>query len=229
MYGQKCRQRVAPIKTISAGATHCCGFTLLELLVALAIFAVLSAMAYGGLNSVMRSRQGVEVKAQRLADVQTALTIMERDLEQTLPRAVRDQYGDPTKIFQVSSYGDYKLEFTRAGWNNPFPSEKRIRSLMQRVAYGVKENQLLRTYWFDLDRGYESPSFETVLLDKVKAMDLRFVDQELEWQNDWPVLGSKQVLPNAVEVTLDVEGLGHITRLFRLPAQPEIQQSNSSK
>ena len=173
MYGHLTRHKLTRKTVVSPGVAHCSGFTLLELMVALAIFAVLSAMAYGGLNSIMRSRQGVEVKAARLAEVQTALTIIERDIEQTLPRAVRDQYGDTTKIFQASSYGDYKLEFTRAGWNNPFPSEKRIRSLMQRVAYGVKDNQLLRTYWFDLDRGYESPSFETVLLDKVNALEMR--------------------------------------------------------
>jgi general secretion pathway protein J len=70
------------------------GFTLLELLVALAIFAVLATMAYAALNSVLTARKQVEAKSARLSALQTALMIMERDVEQAVPRGIRDEFGD---------------------------------------------------------------------------------------------------------------------------------------
>lgn len=196
------------------------GFTLLELLVALAVFGILSAMSYGGLNSVMRARQGVDRQAELLAQLQKAFTIIGKDLEQVVARSVRDSYGEEKVAMQAVDYEQNQLEFTRTGWNNPFPSKKRVRSMLQRVAYGLKEGRLLRIYWFDLDLSYDSPAFETVLLEQVAAFELRFVDGDREWQREWPVLGSDgKVLPRAVEVTIEIERLGRISRLFRIPAQ----------
>ena len=198
--------------------SKCAGFTLLELLIALTVFAVMSAMAYGGLSSVMRARQGVDEKADRLAKVQTALMIISRDIEQTVNRTIRDQYGDEQKVMASLDYGDNKLEFTRTGWNNPFPNKKRVRSMLQRVAYSLKDEKLKRIYWFDLDRSYDSQPFETVLLDHVKAFDLRFVDQKLEWQTKWPADLSPAPLPRAIEVTIDIDQLGRITQLYPVAA-----------
>ncbi len=198
------------------------GFTLLELLVALAVFAVLSAMAYSGLQSVLRAREGTRVQSERLVALQTAFAWFGKDLEQTQARAVRNPYGETLKPFGAANEQDYQIEFTRAGWSNPFPSEKRQRSYLQRVAYGVRDKQLLRKYWFDLDRDYESPAFETPLLDGISALEFRFVDANLQYQTQWPPLGSTEVLPQAVEVTFDLDGVGKVTRLFRLATPGKI-------
>ena len=65
------------------------GFTLIELMIALAIFAVLSAMTYGGLRAVLNARNQSDQQAERLATLQTALVIMGRDIEQATPRSIR--------------------------------------------------------------------------------------------------------------------------------------------
>ncbi len=193
------------------------GFTLLELIVALSVFAIMSAMAYNGLQSVLRARDGSKAQAERLVALQTALNWFARDLEQAQLRPIRDPYGEAHKPLIAENTQDFPLEFTRAGWSNPFPSEKRQRSYLQRVAYGVREKHLLRKYWFDLDRDYESPSFETDLLEGVTALEFRFVDRNLQYQTQWPPIDGNDPLPQAVEVTVEMEGLGKITRLFRLP------------
>jgi len=199
---------------------RCRGFTLIELIVAMAVFSVMATMAYSGLQSVLDARARTEQHAQQLAALQTAFFWLGKDIEQAVPRSVRDPYGEPIKPLQAEQTAEYNLELTHAGWSNPFASEKRQRSFLQRVAYGVHEKKLLRKYWFDLDREYNSATFETVLLEGVTTMELRYVDKSLQWQAQWPVLGSKDVLPLAVEVSLDIEGIGKIARLFRLPEAP---------
>jgi len=79
---------------------------------------------------------------------------------------------------------------------------------------------LVRKYWFDLDREHNSATFETVLLEGVSTLEMRYVDTNLQWQAQWPPVGSKEVMPLAVEVSLDIEGLGKISRLFRVPGGP---------
>ncbi len=193
------------------------GFTLLELLVALSIFALVSALAYGGLSSVMQARTVTAIHSDQMARLQKAFNIMSRDLEQANGRAIRDSYGTAQSGFAASDYGGNALEFTRGGWNNPFPSAKRIRSYQQRVAYRVEEKNLMRVYWFDLDLDYDSPKFEAPVLAGVQGMELRFLDRDKKWQTGWPPQGSEdQVLPRAVEVTLDLETLGKVSRLFLL-------------
>lgn len=195
------------------------GFTLMELLVAVAVFAVMSAMAYGGLNTVMKARSGMVEHSDRLVSLQKTFTIMGRDIEQTIARDIRDQYGDSKDMLRSQTYEDIKLELTHGGWRNPFPSEKRVRSTLQRTGYKFTEGKLIRLYWYDLDRGYESKPLESVLLENVKSFELRFVDEKKQWQTSWPKLNSKEPMPIGVEVTVELEGLGKVVRLFRVPAR----------
>ena len=196
------------------------GFTLIELIVAMAVFSVMATMAYSGLQSVLDARERTQQFAQRLAALQTAFFWLGKDIEQAVPRGVRDQYGERVKALQAEQTAEYSLELTHAGWSNPFASEKRQRSLLQRVAYGVHEKKLMRKYWFDLDREHNSATFETVLLEGVSTLEMRYVDSSFQWQTQWPPLGSKDVMPLAIEVSVDIEGLGKISRLFRVPGGP---------
>ena len=93
------------------------GFTLLELLVALAIFAVLSALAYGGLKSMLDAKNQVAAEAEKLARLQTALAMIERDLEQATARPIRDQFGERQPAMTATSGHDQVVEWTRNGWN----------------------------------------------------------------------------------------------------------------
>lgn len=204
-----------------------CGFTLLELLVALSIFAVLTTMAYGGLRSVLDTRAVSQRQATQLAQIQMAFTFMERDIEQAVDRPVRDAYGSaPTKSkpLQGVEKGTPLLELTRAGWRNPSGAP---RSNLQRIAYQVKDKRLLRLSWNVLDQAPDSAPQETVLLENVKAAELRFFDKKLAAQRHWPVDNLTAVpppqnagqppqrMPRAIEISVDIDGWGRITRLFR--------------
>ena len=194
------------------------GFTLLELLVALGIFAILAAMAYSGLNSVMTARQVTNQHADRLSQLQMAFLWLGRDVEQAIDRPIRDEYGVVQLAMLGVETGRYQLELTRTGWRNP---AGRARSHLQRVAYGVREGDLVRAYWNVLDRAQDSEPLESVMLDGVEKLELRFLNASNSWQDSWPSsqLGGapSSVPPKAVEVTLETKAEGRITRLFRVP------------
>lgn len=200
------------------------GFTLLELLVALAVFAIMSIAAYSGLSNVLFTRAAVEMENRRLAMTQLAFHRLGQDLEQVIPRSVRDEYGEPEPALRGNIQDSEALLFTRAGWDNPLGQP---RANLQRVAYRLREGRIWRLHWDALDRGGLAEPREIMLLDRVRALRLRFLDQDDAWRNDWPPPadglndpGRKpkpDLLPRAVEISLTLEDWGEITRLLLLP------------
>jgi general secretion pathway protein J len=198
------------------------GFTLLEILIALAIFALLAVMAYSGLSSVLRTREITDARADALNQLVMANRLLARDLEQVVPRPIRDEYGDTQPPLLGGSTIGRIIELTRGGWRNP---AGQLRSTLQRVAYRVDEESLIREYWVTLDRAQESEPLEQTLLDGVQSVTLRFLDDKQTWHTEWPPLGLNEAdnagelnLPLATEVTLEIEGWGEIRWLFRMPA-----------
>jgi len=200
------------------------GFTLLELLVALAVFAIMSIAAYSGLSNVLFTRAAVETENHRLAMTQLAFHRLEQDLEQVIPRSVRDEYGEPQPALCGNIQDSEALLFTRAGWDNPLGQP---RANLQRVAYRLREGRLWRLHWDVLDRGGLAELREIMLLDRVRELRLRFLDQDDAWRNDWPPPADNlsdserkpkpDLLPRAVEISLTLEDWGEITRLLLLP------------
>lgn len=193
------------------------GFTLLEMLVALAIFAIIGIASYSGLRSVLQARVSIEAESQRLAQVQMALYFLERDIEQILFRPIRDEYGQVQPALAGDENNDPLLEFTRSGWDNPLQQQ---RARLQRVHYRLTQNTLLRGYWQTLDRGANNAIRETELLTRIDGVQIRFLAADNRWQRRWPPADQTEAataeLPRALEITLELNDWGEITRLFRL-------------
>jgi len=209
---------------------HCYGLTLVELLVALAIFSILATLAYGGLNSVLNTREAVKVESTRLANVQRSFVRLARDFGQISPRAVRDGYGDvqPAVLSGVDKYNYVKhnfltgddteqeakvlVEFTVAG-KRLLPAQQH--SSLQRVAYAVNAKELLRLNWAVLDRAQDSEPYVTSILSGIENIAFRFLGADGEWRDDWPGdAGALQTLPLAIEISFEVEQWGTLRRVF---------------
>ena len=198
------------------------GFTLLELLVSLSIFALIGVMAYGGLQSVMTQLGRTGEASQQLADLQKVYRIMQRDLEQIVDRKIRNEYGD-TIDGLVGGRGFTGVEFSRAGHPNPAGF---LRSDLQRVAYVPDQDTLLRQTWRVLDRAQDSRPDEQVLVEGLSRFTMRFLGAGKEWLETWPpsVTGSSgtaAALPRAVEVELELDNYGVVYWIFRLPQEFE--------
>jgi general secretion pathway protein J len=194
------------------------GFTLLELLIALAIFSVVAVLAYGGLGTVLEQQHQTEEGAERLEILQKTYLIVQRDIEQAVVRAVRDQFGDVQPRLAGGAAG---LEFTRGGWPNPLG---RPRSTLQRVGYALEEQELVRYSWLVLDRAQDSEPVQQVLAGDITGLVLRYLDGANNWQEQWPPEATADSsgatateLPRAIEVTLEHEYYGEIRWLFRVP------------
>src|SRR5580658_1720911 len=106
------------------------GFTLLEVLIALFVFSILSLVLTGALRSVINTQSGTEKNAQRLRTMQLALLVLSRDIEQTVGRPVFGSTGQEEAAF----FGDAKsFTFTHAGFANPASTV--LRSTLQRTSY----------------------------------------------------------------------------------------------
>ena len=200
------------------------GFTLLELIVVLAVFGVFSTMAYGGLNYVLKARKSIEQQLDRSAEWQKAFQRIRNDLELAVPRAARDGFGQPQAAFVFEQFGA-RIEFTRSGWRNPLSQP---RASLERVVYRYddRSHELLRETWRTLDRAEQSEPVKLVLLSQIDDARWRFMDSNRQFQDRWPpqstgtASANNLLLPKAIELTLESKDYGEIVWLLRPGVEP---------
>lgn len=192
------------------------GFTLLEVLIAVAIFAVVGVMAYGGLQAVLTQQVIARENADRFREIQFAVQQLSRDLYQLQPRPVREQLGDGERsALLADARNRYPVEFTRGGWSNPLGQP---RAAVQRVAYELDDDRLVRLHWFVPDHTLAEEPIEREILDGVREFRLRFFSAG-DWADEWPpgLAGQDPTrLPTAIEFTIELEDWGEIRRLIEI-------------
>lgn len=195
------------------------GFTLVEVMVAVFIFGILAMLAYGGYNQLARQSDIVDSNAGRSRAIQSAMQRMSEDFAMIEPRPVREPLGESIEpALRSDARTEMLAELTRSGWSNPAGVS---RSTLQRVAYRLEDNKLQRAYWNALDRTMTAEPTAATLLDKVRTVSFRFMDQNQSWHEQWPPLGysgpdAARLRPIAVEITLDLEDWGKVVRLVEV-------------
>jgi general secretion pathway protein J len=196
------------------------GFTLVEIMIAVLIAAILAVMSFGAMQQALRNRDRIRTHQLRLQALQFTLRSFVQDLSQLTPRPVREPLGAG---YQPAIAGGTELAFTRAGWMNPAGIE---RSNLQRVRYVLRDGKLYREYWMVLDAQLYPEPVSRLLLDKVRTFTVRYMNDGHTWQDSWPPPpqnGSTRTQaelawrPLAVEVTLELEDFGRLTRLVEVP------------
>jgi general secretion pathway protein J len=200
------------------------GFTLVEILVAIAIAAILATMAFTAMSEAMQNRERIKQAQQRLTDLQFAVRSLVQDFSQLAPRPVRVPFGegyDAAVLAQLGTFSEVLL--TRAGWTNPAGLS---RSGLQRVRYAVRDGVLYRDYWLALDAQPEPQPVQRALMDGVEGFTIRYMNDGRQWQDNWPPpqpdaenqMRYMRWRPIAVEITLRLRDWGTITRIVEVPA-----------
>jgi general secretion pathway protein J len=201
------------------------GFTLLELLVALFIAALMFAMGYSAIRQAADSREVLQQQQARMLEVQTAMRVLEQDFMQLAPRPVRAPVGYSWQpALQATATSQPVVSLTRSGWTNPNGLQ---RPGLQRVAYFYENGTLRREYWTVLDPTQSNTTVKRDLISRLKAVQFRFMDPSKAWQDQWPQLTATQGAfqqqitlrgrPIAVEITLDTEDMGKLVRILEIP------------
>jgi len=219
------------------------GFTLLELLIALSIFAVVSLMAFEGIAAILRAEERIGAQQERLREIDRAIALIARDFQDIAPRRVR-LADDEVQAPLVLDGRARRVLLTRSGWSNPAELK---RSGFQRVRYEVANQTLSRSYWLTLDPAGNDPAIVAPLLDRVVDFEVR-VRAAGEWTDTWPQevavavpapvdpnapqvvpqpptteteVEEPRLLPEAIEVTMEVEDFGRIRRLVVIEPETE--------
>ena len=218
--------------TSDVNSSRSAGFTLIEVLIALAITAFVATIAYNSLSTVLTGVESARQTAQRSYEINRAWMIISRDLRQFVPRPVRDEFGETEPAMLGGRAARYALAFTRAGWFNP---NEVARSELQRVDYRVEDNALWRDSYAVLDRAPDTQAQSVKLLDNVESLDTAFLGALSEvrpgddgvaletrnWSENWVADTSTPDAslppPVAVELRLYLEDWGEMRRLYALP------------
>ena len=191
------------------------GFTLIEILVALFIFAVVGLISAQLLGRTVNAYEVLDDRGQRLSQIHRAMLVVERDMLQFRNRPIRMAQGEPLPALMIGDEG--ALSMTRGGWRNPL---QRPRSELQRVGYRIQEEKLVRAYWPVLDRrGDEEPISQT-LLEGVEDLEFFAIDQNGQEHKFWPPrsgqgVGQLQIAGLVLRVSMVPVGI--VERVWEVP------------
>jgi general secretion pathway protein J len=208
------------------------GFTLVEVLIAMAITAFVSVLSYQTLSTALAGIESARTESERLREINRAFTVLSRDVRQMTNRPVRDEFGQMASAVSGGELARDPLRLTRSGWHN---STGAPRSTLQRVAYRLEEDKLLRLSYPVLDRTTAIEPTETVLIDGVEVFELRFLpsvnalevdrNQVIDrrfWQENWvaDVGFTDKIIdpPAAIEVRVILSDWGELERLYVMPS-----------
>jgi general secretion pathway protein J len=242
------------------------GFTLIEVMVALLILGIMSALGYGTYRAARISAERTEESLQRSREIEFGMRMMEQDFAQMVPRPVRDLLGQQRvpalkgssgigtlspdagagassgsssgmsfagQNFSSQSFNSGSalggnsstsvasmVELTRAGWSNTAGQQ---RGTLQRVSYSLVNDVLKRSYQVNLDTVQGNQPVVQDLFTGIKAIQLRYLDNNQTWQSQWPPATQLQsptigqLRPAAVEVIIEFKDWGKIRRIIEVP------------
>lgn len=186
------------------------GFTLVELLITLLIFGMLSAAGVALLSFSVRSQEMAGARLADMAALRRAGALITSDLAQAVVRTTRSETGSVRPAFVGGSGGEgaLSLSFVRRGWEN---ADGAPRSSLQKVEYGLVEDRLERRVYRYVDGAGPQPP--AVLIEGVASLRLRYRDNDGEWRDRWDAR-EQAATPMAVEMLFDMGEAGTVRQVF---------------
>jgi general secretion pathway protein J len=186
------------------------GFTLVEMLIALAIFGMLSAAGVALLSVSVKAQETASAHLDRLAELRKAGALLASDLGQAAGRVSRDEEGRPHPAFYGGSGAEegVLLGLVRRGWDNEAGAP---RASLQKVEYRLTGGRLERLAYPHVDGS--GPMAPSVLAEGLSAIRLRYRDKNGEWRDRWDPTQATD-MPRAVEIVVETERAGSVRQLF---------------
>lgn len=189
-----------------------CGFTLIEILIALAILALVAVLGYRALASLTDSEMRLTAEAQHWRALDGLFARLEADMRQAQPREVRTGAAtEPALLGNVDPLGNAELRFSRAG--PEFGIEPG--SAGQRIGYRLREGTVEVLYWPHFDQPANVLPAAYMLATGIAQFRIAYLDSRGAWRDRWPALG-EPALPRALRVELTLAGGEAVDRWMAL-------------
>lgn len=197
------------------------GLTLVELLVAMLVFAFVASVSVYALRLSVEARDQLATADRRIAEIEIARIMLKEDLAQIVDRPVRDEFGDQASAaFRGGTEMRLRnpvpgetpmIGLVRGGWSNP--GAEAPRSSLQYVEYLEKDGALVRRIRPYLDDARGQPHFDRVLISDARDIEARFLAGEtrgeLDWAASWPLPG-RAGAPRAVSLAFESARFGRL-------------------
>ncbi len=203
---------------------HQFGFTLIELMVGLAIFSLLGSACYQFLRSMTQSQASLQAAAEQRGDLVKAFIVIDQDMRHLIPRSVR-RMGSEGRLPALDGRNESGFEFSRTG----FPMRNSVHLVgARRVNYFIQSEKeiptLYREVYAALDRVEATPVYRQELLQGASKLKLRFMDDEGQWTSRWPAEGKSEddtadqiaELPRGIEISIDMSSGQTLQRFISL-------------
>ncbi|HTP51073.1 MAG TPA: prepilin-type N-terminal cleavage/methylation domain-containing protein [Anaeromyxobacteraceae bacterium] len=188
------------------------GFTLIEVMIAIAITAVVAAMTLGAFQRAHALRLAVEEQDERVSGARTALSRMSREVSAAFVSEHYDRrrFRDRPTLFKGRDAGDRdSLLFASMAHVRGVRDAKESDQMV--VEYSVEadpdlpgEYALFRREKIRIDDEADRGGSKALLLRHVTGFDVTYWDwQKQEWARDWSTApGERLLLPTRVRMKL---------------------------
>jgi general secretion pathway protein J len=195
------------------------GFTLIELLAAMAVLAVLGALSFRGLSSVLEAEARLQAQTRLWSDVSLLFSQLGEDMTMAVERPVRDAAERTSPALRLGGGAqesaeaeDAQLVFTRLGIGEGAAAQ----SAPRRVGYRLREDRLEYLVWPSPDHAPGAPPAVHVVLERVASLQWQALDADGRWLDAWPAGRAVGELPRAISVRLVLAGGDEVTRVLSL-------------
>lgn len=198
------------------------GFTLMEVMVALFIMAMVALLAAQAFNTASSGAAATREAMDRLAAIDRTLVMIEADLRNAIPKVLRARLGESLPPVYVTQSDDYWLTVMRGGMANPL-FQRRTEEV--RVGYRYIDETIWRDTWYNPTELEQEDARQMKLLEGVTFLQVRVLPPTASslaagpWLDAWPANSGNSAnpeLPLAIEITLTLEDMGEIRRIFML-------------
>jgi general secretion pathway protein J len=199
-----------------------CGFTLIEVMIAILIMAMIAIMTSQSFSAAISSSEATQETIDRVAAVDRIWVLLENDIRNVIPAMPVSTRDRPIPPVYVATSDDYRLTLLRAGYANPLHLP---RTEVVRVGYRFEDDAIWRDTWIDISESDERKARPQKILDNVEDIFIKVLANQVgrssvsggPWQESWPLGGQlPQTLPAAIEITLITEDFGEVKRLYSI-------------
>jgi len=200
---------------------HSRAFTLLEMIVAIGIFAVIAVVSYGSLNRFLDNRDVLQAEIVMMKQLQLAFSLLEQDMHFMSPRIVRDEYGDPEPLLIVNNIdvAGELLRFTTARRSVSLPGV----STLQRTSYRWENGDFIRVNWQVLDRDQDAVESKHLLLSDVDNVRVNVLTSEEESTQTASTWDAAEKLPDGIEWQIQMADGKQYRRVFDIKGSTDKQ------